>query len=82
MAIFFAAPDPATIYEGIRACDGGRGVILLYNNYAGDVLNFNMAQEMARDDGILVETVLINDENLRVFLLNRWTSGAEQRPIT
>ncbi|MEM7394924.1 MAG: dihydroxyacetone kinase subunit DhaK, partial [Verrucomicrobiota bacterium] len=43
-------------------CDGGKGVILLYNNYAGDVLNFDMAQDMARDDGILVDTVLINDE--------------------
>lgn len=58
----FAAPDPETIYQGIKACDSGNGVILLYNNYAGDVLNFNMAQDMARDEGILVDTVLINDE--------------------
>jgi dihydroxyacetone kinase-like protein len=58
----FAAPAPAVVFEAIRAVDSGRGVILLYNNYAGDVLNFDMAQDMARAKGIQVETVLINDE--------------------
>ena len=58
----FAAPSPTHIYNAIKAADGGAGVILLYNNYAGDVMNFNMAQEEAREDGIAVETVLINDE--------------------
>lgn len=58
----FAAPSPKAILEGIRAANGGAGVILLYNNYAGDVFNFNTAQELARKEGILVDTVLINDE--------------------
>ncbi|MGA2477326.1 MAG: dihydroxyacetone kinase subunit DhaK [Spirochaetia bacterium] len=58
----FAAPAPVIVYEAIKAVDSGKGVILLYNNYAGDVLNFDMAQEMAVADGIKVETVLINDE--------------------
>jgi len=58
----FAAPAPAIVYEAIKAVNGGRGVILLYNNYAGDVLNFDLAQERARAEGILVQTVLINDE--------------------
>lgn len=58
----FAAPPPDAILEGIKAADGGSGVILLYNNYRGDVLNFGIAQDMAREEGIKVETVLINDE--------------------
>ena len=58
----FAAPPPDQIYAAIKAADSGNGVILLYNNYTGDVLNFNMAQDMARDEGVLIETVLINDE--------------------
>lgn len=58
----FAAPSPDIILEAVKAADSGKGVILLYNNYAGDVLNFNMAQEMARSEGIKVDTVLINDE--------------------
>jgi len=58
----FAAPSPDIVLDAIRAADGGRGVILLYNNYAGDVLNFGIAQETAREEGIQIETVLINDE--------------------
>jgi len=58
----FAAPSASYCLEAIKAANGGRGVILLYNNYAGDVMNFNMAQDMARDEGIKVETVLIYDD--------------------
>jgi dihydroxyacetone kinase-like protein len=58
----FAAPSPKAILEGIKAADGNVGVILLYNNYSGDVFNFNIAQDMARKEGTLVDTVLINDE--------------------
>jgi len=58
----FAAPPPDQVLAAIKASDSGNGVILLYNNYAGDVMNFDMAQDMARDEGILVDTVLINDE--------------------
>ncbi len=58
----FAAPAPGVVLEAIRAVDGGAGVMLLYNNYAGDVLNFDAAQESARAEGRRVETVLVNDE--------------------
>jgi len=58
----FAAPSPKAVLEGIKAADGGAGVILLYNNYSGDVFNFGLAQDLARKDKILVDTVLINDE--------------------
>lgn len=58
----FAAPTPDAILEAIKAADSGQGVVMIYNNYAGDVLNFDMAQDMARMEGIKVETVLVNDE--------------------
>ncbi|HAX17270.1 MAG TPA: dihydroxyacetone kinase [Actinobacteria bacterium] len=58
----FAAPSPEHILKAINAVDSGRGVLLLYNNYAGDVLNFGIAQDMAREQGINVQTVLVNDE--------------------
>lgn len=58
----FAAPSPDNILSAIREVNSGSGVLLLYNNYAGDVLNFDIAQDMARDEGIDVRTVLINDE--------------------
>ena len=58
----FAAPSPAVVYEAIKAVNAGKGVVLLYNNYAGDVLNFDAAQEKARAEGIAVRTILVNDE--------------------
>jgi dihydroxyacetone kinase-like protein len=58
----FAAPAPMIVLSAINAVNSGNGVMLLYNNYAGDVLNFDMAQDMAREEGIEVSTVLINDE--------------------
>lgn len=58
----FAAPSPSIVFEAITAVEAGRGVLLLYNNYAGDVLNFDMAQEKALAQGMDVRTVLINDE--------------------
>lgn len=58
----FAAPAPVVVYEAIKAVNSSKGVVLLYNNYAGDVPNFDTAQDMARAEGIGVETVRINDE--------------------
>ena len=40
----FAAPPPDQVFAAIKAVDSGNGVILLYNNYTGDVLNFNIEQ--------------------------------------
>ena len=58
----FASPSSAIILEAIKAVDGGKGVLLVYCNYAGDVLNFDMAQEMAIDEGHRVDQVRINDD--------------------
>lgn len=58
----FASPSSVNILEAIKIADSGKGVILLYCNYAGDVMNFNMAQELAADEGIKIDTVRIHDD--------------------
>ena len=58
----FAAPSPDVVLAAVKAVSSGEGVMLLYNNYEGDRLNFDMAQDMARAAGTEVETVLVNDE--------------------
>ena len=58
----FAAPTPDVVLAVTEALDQGNGVLYLYNNYTGDVLNFDMAAEMAADEGIRVVTVLIHDD--------------------
>ena len=47
----FTSPPPQPIYETAKAIHGGAGVLLLYGNYSGDVLNFDMAAEMLTEDG-------------------------------
>jgi dihydroxyacetone kinase-like protein len=58
----FAAPPPDIVLEATQAVDQGNGVLYLYGNYAGDVLNFDMGAEIAADMGITVKTVLIYDD--------------------
>ncbi len=58
----FTSPTPDQIYAATLAVHGGAGVLYVVKNYTGDVLNFEMAQEMARADGIEVESVLVNDD--------------------
>lgn len=58
----FAAPPPDIVLEATQAVDQGNGVLYLYGNYAGDVLNFDVAAEMAQDMGSNVATVLIWDD--------------------
>ncbi len=48
--------------KSIKAVDGGCGVLLVVKNYTGDIMNFEMASEMAEMDGIKVETVVVNDD--------------------
>ncbi len=69
----FTSPTPDQIYEAIKAVDAGKGVLLVVKNYTGDVLNFEMAAEMAEADGIEVAQVVVNDD---VAVENStWTSG-------
>jgi phosphoenolpyruvate---glycerone phosphotransferase subunit DhaK len=58
----FTSPPPPPIYETAKAVHGGTGVLFLYGNYAGDVLNFDMAAEMLAQEGIQVSTVRVSDD--------------------
>ena len=58
----FAAPPPNVILDATRAVNRGNGVLYLYGNYAGDVMNFKIAAQLAAAEGIRVETVLIWDD--------------------
>jgi dihydroxyacetone kinase len=58
----FASPSAETMLSVTRAIDGGSGVLYLYGNYGGDILNFDLAADLARDEGIEVETVLAHDD--------------------
>lgn len=58
----FTSPTPDKILEAIKAVDTGDGVLLVVKNYAGDVMNFEMAQELAEMEGINVQTVIVRDD--------------------
>ncbi|WP_179039303.1 dihydroxyacetone kinase subunit DhaK [Rhizobium leguminosarum] len=58
----FASPPPDPISACAMAVDGGAGVLFMYGNYAGDVMNFDMAAEMLALDEIEVRTVLTTDD--------------------
>ena len=58
----FAAPSPDVCLDAIRAASTGMGVLLVYGNYAGDVMNFGIAADRAADEGIEVRTVLVTDD--------------------
>lgn len=58
----FTSPTPDQIYEGIRAIATEAGVLMIVKNYTGDVMNFEMAAEMAQMEGIDVKQVVTNDD--------------------
>lgn len=58
----FTSPTPDQIYEGIKAISTDKGVLMIIKNYTGDVMNFEMAAEMAQADGIEVKQVVVNDD--------------------
>ena len=58
----FTSPTPDQIYEGIKAIETDKGVFMVVKNYTGDVMNFEMAAEMAEMDGIPVKYVVTNDD--------------------
>jgi dihydroxyacetone kinase-like protein len=58
----FSSPSMDQILDATRGVDGGAGVLYLYGNYGGDVLNFDLAAEMADAEGIAVTTVLVADD--------------------
>ena len=58
----FTSPTPDQVLAGIRAASRGAGVLLIIKNYTGDVMNFEIAQEMAESEGIAVQSVVVNDD--------------------
>jgi len=58
----FTSPTPDQIYEGIKAVATDAGVLMIVKNYTGDVMNFEMAAEMAEMEGITVKHVVTNDD--------------------
>lgn len=58
----FAAPPPDIVLEATQAVNRGKGVLYLYGNYAGDIMNFDIGAELAEEEGITVKTVIINDD--------------------
>ncbi|MGI5458667.1 dihydroxyacetone kinase subunit DhaK [Streptomyces sp. CA-249302] len=69
----FTSPVPDQMLTAAKAVDAGAGVLFLVKNYTGDRLNFQMAAELADDEGITVETVLVDDD---VAVQNStWTAG-------
>jgi dihydroxyacetone kinase-like protein len=58
----FTSPTPDQMLEATKAVSGGAGVLHVVKNYTGDVMNFDMAADMGKAEGIDVETVLTNDD--------------------
>ncbi|PFQ21787.1 dihydroxyacetone kinase subunit DhaK [Bacillus cereus] len=62
MGKIFTSPTPDQILKAIQKVDAGSGVLLIVKNYSGDIMNFEMAAEMAEAQGISIATVIVNDD--------------------
>jgi len=69
----FTSPVPDQILAATRAAHSGAGVVHVVKNYTGDVMNFQMAAELAADAELAVETVLVNDDV--AVKDSTWTAG-------
>lgn len=58
----FTSPTPDQMLEAAKMVDGGAGVLYIVKNYTGDVMNFEMAADMARAEGLQVLNILIDDD--------------------
>ena len=58
----FTSPDADSVLAAIKAVAGKPGALLVVKNYTGDRLNFGLAAEMARSEGIAVEMIIVNDD--------------------
>lgn len=69
----FSSPTPDHFYAAAKAVDSGAGVLMVIKNYSGDLMNSEMAAEMAEADGVKVTRVIVNDD---VAVENStWTTG-------
>jgi dihydroxyacetone kinase-like protein len=76
----FTSPVPEQMLEATRAVNGGAGVLHIVKNYTGDVLNFEMAAELADADGIKVTSVVTNDDV--AVQDSTWTAGRRGVGVT
>lgn len=58
----FTSPTPDQVLEAIKLADSGEGVFMVIKNYTGDVMNFEMAKDMAGMEGINVDYIIVNDD--------------------
>lgn len=58
----FTSPTPDQMLEAAKAVNGGKGVLFIVKNYTGDVMNFQMAADLLKAEGVPVEQVVINDD--------------------
>ena len=58
----FTSPTPVQVLEGIKAVATDQGVLCIVKNYTGDIMNFEMAIEMAADEDIKADYVVVNDD--------------------
>ncbi|MER5353175.1 dihydroxyacetone kinase subunit DhaK [Kitasatospora sp. NPDC002551] len=69
----FTSPVPDQMLAAAKAVDSGAGVVFVVKNYTGDVMNFELAAELAAEEGIEVRTVLVNDDV--AVEDSTWTAG-------
>ena len=69
----FTSPTPDQMLEATKAVAGGAGTLHIVKNYTGDVMNFELAAEMARSEGLKVESVIIDDDV--AVKDSTWTAG-------
>ncbi|EUJ41364.1 dihydroxyacetone kinase subunit DhaK [Brochothrix campestris] len=58
----FTSPSPDQVLEAIKVADSGAGVLLIIKNYSGDIMNFDMAKDLAEMEGIAVDFVIVDDD--------------------
>ncbi len=58
----FASPSPDRIIKAIESVNMGQGVLLIIKNYSGDIMNFEMAMDLAKDMGIEIDSVIVKDD--------------------
>lgn len=69
----FTSPVPDQMLAAAKAVDSGAGVVFIVKNYTGDVMNFELAAELAAEEGLEVRTVLVNDDV--AVEDSTWTAG-------
>jgi dihydroxyacetone kinase-like protein len=69
----FTSPTPDQMFEASKAVSGGKGILHIVKNYTGDVMNFDLAADMLREEGIKVASVLTDDDV--AVEDSTWTAG-------